>query len=276
MTDKNKRVIILLLLLIIPIFLLRFTPMGGAIKKIYIAIVNPVIRGVSYCLDPIHSYFKRVVISKELIINNFELKKENDQLKTDLLYYKELESENQRLYEILDLKKSLKTTTIAAQVIGNDLSAWRKSIVINKGKKHGVKKDLPVISSYGLVGRVVEVGNTLSRVMLLTDVEFKISALAAYSREEGIIEGTGGPRCIMNYISKDAFVNKNDIVISSGLGGIFPKGIIIGAVADVDVVEDSLFKKIEITPSVNFAKLEEVLVIIPEKDFELQNTWEFS
>jgi len=247
---------------LIPFLAYHFPRAPKTIQQIYLSITAPFIHRTDSTIVSFKDFFYRILLSNQIIQENKVLKKEIDVLKKDLVDYAELEDENQRLKDIVSFKKSLPQKMVPARVVGRDLASWRRSIVIDKGEKDGLKEDFAVVSSYGLVGRIIEVGESASRVMLLTDMDFKISAIIQHGREEGIVEGVGEAYCWMKYVEREGFVQNNDIVISSGLGGVFPKGIIIGGISSVSVGEDMLFKRIKIVPAVKFSKLEEVLVII--------------
>jgi rod shape-determining protein MreC len=257
---RDKNIIIIFFLIIIPFFFLIFSKFSSDIKYVYLSLTSPFVSRTDSAFTSFKDFFVRVVLSNKLIDENKSLKQENKLLENKLLFYKAFEVENQRLKELLEFKKSLDIKTISAKVIGKDITSWRKSIVVDKGAIDNVKKDAVVVSSYGLVGRVVEVGKFASRILLLTDIDFKISAVFQNNRNEGIIEGTGKDFCIMKYVAQKADININSIVVSSGLGEIFPEGIIIGGVDSVGLGSDMFFKDIKIAPSINFSKIEEVLI----------------
>ena len=126
--------------------------------------------------------------------------------------------------------------------------------------------NMPVVTDFGLVGLVVDVGSRLSRVILVTDPGFKVSVMVQNSRVEGILQGHGVHRLVMHYVSQDSEVDVHDVLITSGLGGIFPKGLIVGGVQIIHQSRNELFKNIVIKPSIDFSRLEEVLIMMNKRD----------
>ncbi len=124
---------------------------------------------------------------------------------------------------------------------------------------------MPVIAYPGLIGRLVDVSWHVSRVLLLIDENSNIDAIVQRNRTQGIISGAGSQGMILKYISKTQDVQKGDIMVSSGMGGVFPKGWLIGQVINVDRQDAGLFLKIKVAPFVDFAKLEELLILSSEE-----------
>ena len=152
--------------------------------------------------------------------------------------------------------------TVVARVIARDSSNWVSAVVIDKGKKDKIQADMPVITESGLVGKVSEVGVSTSKIILISDPNLNIPSLIQRSREEGIISGTILGACKMRYISLDSDVKIGDKVITSGLGNVFPKGVLIGELSEIKDDPSGLMKLCLVDPSVNLLKIEEVLVII--------------
>jgi len=173
----------------------------------------------------------------------------------------ELEKENDRLRKLLDFKKITPYKTLPARVIGWDLAPWRKTAVLEKGSKQGIKKRMSVVNSQGLVGRVIEVAPYSSRMILLPDPESRAGALFQESRDLGVVEGDGSSLLKMTHVDRQSTVKVGDVVVTSGLGGVYPKGIPIGKVETVGTEKESLELYALVRPFVNFSKLEEVLCI---------------
>jgi len=192
---------------------------------------------------------------------NYMLKEKVAELEARIADLNEVEKENQRLRELLDFKKRKGLSTISAQVIGRDSSIWSDTAIIDKGSKNGIFINMAVITNEGLVGRVVEVGPTLSRVMLITDPDSKVGGVLSQSRDLGIIEGTIRNLLRMRYLNIDAQVAEGDTVVTSGLGKIFPKGVLIGQVVKIEMDKTRLYKYAYIKPAVNLGRIEEVLCV---------------
>ncbi|MCD6093261.1 MAG: rod shape-determining protein MreC [Candidatus Omnitrophica bacterium] len=190
---------------------------------------------------------------------NRQLKQKIKELNQRIVELEEAMQENKRLRGLLSFRKE-GYTNIPAQVIGESSDSWRKVVIIDKGKRDGIRKDMAVVGKEGLIGRVVEVGLRSSRVMLIIDFNFKVAALVQRTRDQGIVQGNICS-CVMRYIDKDSDVAKGDIVISSGRGGIYPKGLVIGKVDELNEDINRLYLKARILPAVNFHRLEEVLCL---------------
>lgn len=179
----------------------------------------------------------------------------------------ELHKENQRLREMLAFKERTAYTLLPAEVVARDPSHWFGTITINKGYAEGVQKNMAVVTAQGLVGNIFLVSQHSSRVLMLTDSRLAVSALVQRSREPGfvgIIEGYPEKRGFlkMNNLSPEANIQPGDTIISSGLGGIFPKGLVIGQVMEVGQDQYGLLQQALVYPAVNFNRLEEVLIVI--------------
>ncbi|MBJ6723529.1 rod shape-determining protein MreC [Geomesophilobacter sediminis] len=169
---------------------------------------------------------------------------------------------NIRLKELLALKTSLDAPSLAVSVIGEDSSAWFKILVVDRGSADGLAEGMPVVAAGGIVGRLVKVAPKSSRVLLLTDHASAVAAVVQRSRARGVVRGMGGGRCSMEFTVRDEDVKVGDSVVTSGVGGVFPKGLPIGEVTMVKKGEYGVFQTIEVRPSVNIARLEEMLVLL--------------
>jgi rod shape-determining protein MreC len=133
--------------------------------------------------------------------------------------------------------------------------------LVNKGEKDGAAKDMAVVTSEGVVGRVIEVSLHTAKVLLITDPNSGMDVIVQRSRTQGIMEGKVEEVCVLKYVQKNEDVQVGDKVITSGLGGIFPKGLMTGTVTKVERKRPGIFQYIEVTPSVDFSRLEEVLIL---------------
>jgi rod shape-determining protein MreC len=216
---------------------------------------------LKFCQDlTVHA--RQFLLFQDLLEENKRLKAKVDNLSAQLAQLQEAALENQRLRKLLALSSKGTFQTQVALLISKDSSNWTKTIVINKGTLQGVKKGAAVVQGASLVGKVIEAGPFVSKVALIIDFNSKIPALIQRTREEGLVFGAmekGVGVCKIKYI-QDA--NIGDKVISSGLANIYPKGLLIGKLVAIEKGKDELYKIARIQPAVNFAKLEEVMVII--------------
>lgn len=171
---------------------------------------------------------------------------------------------NERLNKLLGIKNSLQTPSLAAKVIGEDSSPWFKTILINRGADDGLKEGMPVIASDGIIGQLVKVAAGSSRVLLITDHASGVAGIIQRSRARGVVKGKGDGTCSLEFSLATEDVTVGDTVITSGIGGIFPKGLNIGEVSMVKKGEYGIFQTVEIRPTVNLARLEEVLVLLQQ------------
>jgi rod shape-determining protein MreC len=176
----------------------------------------------------------------------------------------EVDLSNQRLRELLNFKKESLRQIVAAEVVGRDPSPWYQTIVIDKGEADGVTKSSPVVVAEGIVGQVIDVSDRFAKVLLLIDQDSAVDALVQRSRARGVIKGDGEGRCIYQYVLRKDDVGVGDIVVSSGLDGVFPKGLRLGQVSEVVRRNAGLFQEVIITSFVDFEKLEEVLVVLKD------------
>ncbi|HBA89390.1 MAG TPA: rod shape-determining protein MreC [Geobacter sp.] len=206
-------------------------------------------------------------------INLIDVRRENVQLRKSvkllnerIVANNEAIAANSRLKALLDLKETLASPSLAVSVIGEDSSAWFKTLVVDRGSADGLAEGMPVVAAGGVVGRLVKVAAQSSRVLLLTDHASAIAAIVQRSRARGVVRGAGGGRCSLEFTVKDEDVKVGDTVISSGVGGVFPKGLPIGEVTMVKKGEYGVFQTIEVKPAVNIGRLEEMLVLVRRGD----------
>lgn len=179
-----------------------------------------------------------------------------------LIRSREVDRENQRLKKLLNFSLPLATRTIGARVIGEDVTPWKKVVLLDKGSRHNLKKDLALVVPEGLVGRILEVEPYTAHAILLPDPDCRVSALTATSRAQGIVAGTGTDKLQMKYLALDAEIEIGEDVTTSGVGSIFPKGLLIGKIESIERDGDGLHLLALVKPSVPFSKLEEVLCLV--------------
>jgi rod shape-determining protein MreC len=263
---SKKTVLILagILLITLNLILLAVTtrrPAVSGLARAMIAFVAPfqelATRASKTIQDSWWTYFFLVSVARE----NQRLVQQLGEYRQEVIQQRELELENQRLRELLGFKRSLPGDAIAAEIIGKDPSAWFKTVIIDKGSADGLRRGLPAVSSLGVVGQIIEVSGHQSRLMLIIDRNSGADALVQRTRARGIVKGTSRDECYLDYVQHSDDVRVGDLVISSGFDGVYPKGLLIGTVTAVDFKGGDFFKDVQITPAVDFDKLEEVLII---------------
>ncbi len=225
-----------------------------------------------YISAPFQNAFHYVVNgSKNLWRHYFFLvfaARENEQLKKTLQAVREtnrrlaeIELANIRLRRLLEFRETVPYATISAEVVGRDPSHWFKTIVVNKGTGQGVRKGLPVVTPEGIVGQVIECTPGYSKILLAIDQKSAVDAMIQRTRTRGIVEGDPGGGFNFKYVLRKEDVRVGDRVISSGLDGVFPKGFDLGSVSGVVRPTAGMFQVVTVLPSVDFERLEEVLMI---------------
>jgi rod shape-determining protein MreC len=237
-------------------------------ESLVVGITSPVQKAVWGIIGGVGSvwrgYFYLVGLEKE----NQALKRELQELKLQMNRYREADLANERLRALLNFKKSIATPLLPAQVVAFDPSGWFQTILIDKGRNDGVVQDMAVVSAEGLVGRIIGVGSHHAKVLLILDGNSAVDGYIQRSRARGVLVGLGLELCLLKYVQRNEDVQVGDQVISSGMGGVFPKGLHVGTVQEVVRGSSGLFQRVEVKPAVNFSRLEEVLVVIqppPEK-----------
>ena len=207
---------------------------------------------------------------------NAELQKNIDSLIIENVQLNEIEAENANLRRLLNFAQrhpffEFRGAEVVARVIGSDPGNLSDYLLISLGKDHGMKEGMPVVTERGLVGRIEHVFGTSSQVLLLTDPASAVNALIQSSCLTGMVQGQVGGGLEIDYIPQDATVTPGEIVVTSGLGGSFPRNLVIGQITHVYQQDYEMFQRAVVRPSVNFDQLEQVLVItdyIPTEGIE--------
>lgn len=215
-----------------------------------------------------HQFGSWVTSQRQFVVQMFELRKENEALKEKMVLFqrglasfKEMQQENIRLKQLLKFQQSSNWKFISAQVIARDLSHWAYYVVINKGSKDGIVTEMPVVVGEGLIGKVIGVSADSARVILLIDSESRASAVVQETRDVGLIEGVGQPFLKMTYLDLHAQLKVGQVVVSSGFGGVYPKGLPIGEIIQIGEDQDKMGLYAIVKPYAQFSRLEEVLCI---------------
>jgi len=207
-------------------------------------------------------YFNLVSVAEE----NKLLQKELGRARERNNFCAETELSNIRLRYLLKFKKKLTEQVIAAEVIGKDPSAWFQTIIIDKGEVDGLIKGLAVVVPEGIAGQVTDVSGHYAKVLLIIDGNSAVDALVQRTRARGVVEGSQTGVCLLKYVLRNDDVAAQDIVITSGLDGVFPKGLRVGSVSKVIKQNSGIFQEVAVKPYVDFEKLEEVLIILNHPD----------
>jgi len=255
-------ILVIALSVIILILSLKMPSDTGFMRKLILDVAAPIERLIRMPLDKTITVWNHYLFLVGMGEENRRLKRENDQLKNQLLRYQEGYLEGLRLQKLLTLKDQTEYVSVTARVIGIDQKSLIKTILINKGTSHGIRNGLPVMNDQGVLGRIIETSWHVSRVLLISDGNSNIDALVQGTRVQGMLQGSGTMRCVLKYIPKTEEVKSGDLVVSSGMTEVFPKGLLLGTVIRADKKDSGLFQRIEVVPAVDFTRLEEVLVLM--------------
>jgi rod shape-determining protein MreC len=272
--QNRPLLLVLLLSLTIVGLVLHETSNTQAVENMVLRPVTPVQDQLSTLANDFSDLVRTFRDVQELRRRNEELQSLADSLMIENVRLKELESENETLRQLLQFTQANPTygyraAEVVGHVIGQDPSNLLRYIIIDVGAGDGVTKGMPVVTDRGLVGRIVEVSPRSSKVLLITDVSSSVNAIIQSSRATGIVEGKADGGLVMKYIPQTVTVNVGDIILTSGLGATFPKRLAIGQVTAVHRLDIEMFQQAEIKPTVDFERLEIVLVITNFEPIEM-------
>lgn len=224
-------------------------------------------KGISAAINGFSSiggYFKN---QDDLRIENAQLKAKVDELSSKENSLEEYKAENERLRKVLELKTDLRSySTVSAQIIAKDTGNWFENFVIDKGTNDGIENGAAVITPAGLAGCVYDVGSNWAKVSAILNPQTPVSAVVTKTGDNGIVEGDMAlidrQLCIMRYLNKNANISVGDSVESSGLGGVYPRGIVIGRIKEIKDSDDGISKEALIEPACEFSNISFVLVVL--------------
>ncbi|MFZ5452895.1 MAG: rod shape-determining protein MreC [Thermodesulfobacteriota bacterium] len=240
---------------------LKQSPILEKVEGMVVSLTAPGLQGLRYVGRSIagvwEGYFYLVGVQKE----NAALRQRLQEYEQKELRYQEAQHTLTRLEALLSLKQQVALPVTGARVIAYDPSLWSRCALLDQGEDHGVKRGQPVLTAGGIVGRIVEVYPHYSKVMLIVDRNSGADAMVQRTRVRGILQGKGANRCALGYVPKSADVKTGDLVLASGLGGVFPKGRVFGKISGANKKTPGVFQEIEVTPAVDLSALEEVVVV---------------
>ena len=263
--ERWKRLFLLgcLLLLTLSLVTLR-TPMAtqtAVIESFVVSAIMPVQAFIDGTIQQAYDLWDTYIHLTEVHRENVRLKHELERLQGQLHQYREASLQQQRLRQLLEFRSSSFATAIPAEVLGIDPSQWTEAITISKGTADGVKKNRAILTHQGLIGHTIEVRPRHAKVLLITDRRSAVDALIQRTRARGLAVGMSRRLVSLQYVNVNEDVRVGDRIISSGLGDIYPKGLLIGTVTAVRPQAYGLFYEIDVQPAVDLHKLEEVLAL---------------
>ncbi len=259
-------IIVVIILLVVLVITAGSNNMSGT-ESVVGSIFSPIQKALYSATDAIGDFFGRIFSESDLQTENLQLEAKVAELEGQLADYTEIKAENDRLKALLNFDAKANNLEVkTAHVIGKTPGHWFNIFDIDMGISDGIEVDMPVMTGDGLVGRVLHTGAHYSRVLAIIDSSSGVSSIVERTRDLGIISGsnTAGdddPLLTMDNLPLDADLMPGDKVITSGLSGIFPKSIAIGEVVEVSQSNDGMRNKAVVKPYVDFAHLEEVMII---------------
>jgi rod shape-determining protein MreC len=235
--------------------------MGGATDGLAL-ITTPVQTVVARVNRAAFGLWATYVDWKTVRTENLRLRQEAQRLRVEALQVSEVQEENRRLRRLLGLKTALPLETVSGEVIAREWGGWVRSLTVNRGRDDNVARMTAVIVPEGLIGRVVDVRPRSAVVQVLTDPASTVGAHMVRTRTQGIVEGDARGTLRFKYLSREgADVQVGDVVVTSGAGGLFPRGVPIGRVRTIDNRGSALFSFAQLVPAVDFGKLDHVLLV---------------
>lgn len=261
---KHKYIYLFVILCLISIYLLAFGKGRSLVYKSLIDFFSPIEKSASIANFKISKIYQDINSYIWLKSQNDKLKEEVKLLRANDEILRELELENGRLKKMLDFKKETQYKLVASSVIGREPTNLFYGCIIDKGTDSGIRKNMVVITNEGLVGKIIFATSMTAKVMFIIDPNNKVSAIDQNTRSFGILTGTGKDYCLLKYLSIDDEIILGDKILTSGEGGVYPKGISIGRISKLRRSPDGSSWYIEVRPYVDFSKLEEIFVAIPK------------
>jgi len=230
-------------------------------QSAFLEIISPVEAAFTHLTEGassiVHNYLDLLKVREE----NAHLRIELARVKSDQARLAELEVENRHLGELLELKDALGANAVAANVIGSDAIGLSRTLVLASGTSDGLRAGMAVLANQGVVGKIIAVSPHASRVLLIDDHNSALDGFDQRSRARGIVAGLVDDGLILKYADRSQDIRIGDTVVTSGLDGIFPRGLLVGTIQSVHREGPGLFLAVRITPAVDFRELEQVLVV---------------
>ncbi len=260
--------IVVIITLVVTTYNSRQTAMAAA-QNAATAVAEPAVEGTYKASSSVKNFFQRLFALRQVDKEYAELKSRVAELEVQNQLMENIQKENERLMELLGfVEDNPQYKYISARVIAKDPGSWFMEFTINRGTNDGVEVDMAVVNQYGLVGRVIETTKKTAQIITVIDSRSAAAGVIERSRDQGIVQGSrdaesANPLCRLEFLPNDADIIPGDIVLSSSLGGIFPKGMALGEVQEV-IYESGTVSYATVSPAVDFRHIEEVLVITEE------------
>lgn len=256
-------VVILVLLLILAWLILDRAGATNPLRDSFSQVLTPIQLVLHRAGRPLFRVADEIGRLSRLNQENQVLREENAALRNQVVLLEEARIENETLRRQLNFKSAVPGfQLLAAEVVGHDSSDLMHYLIIDRGSQDGIRRGMPVLAAEGLVGRIREVSANSSKVMLITDPSSSVATLIQRTRGTGVVQGKLRDQLVMDYITPDEPVLPGDVVLTSGLGGNFPKRLVVGHVVSVERADVAMFQQALVEPAVKLRDLETVLVLL--------------
>jgi rod shape-determining protein MreC len=243
---------------------------GSVASDVFAVITTPIQTGLAKASRATFGLWATYLDWKNVRAENRRIREEVQELRVQSLRVIETDDENRRLRRLLALQEHLPLTTLSGEIIAREWGGWIRSLTVNRGRGDNVPRLTAVISPSGLIGRVVDVRPGASIVQVLTDPTSTVGAHVLRTRTPGIVEGDPRGTLRFKFMARDgASIQSGDVLVTAGQGGLFPRGIPIGTVRSIDNRGAALFHYAELTPAVDFARVDEVLLVTGDSQRDL-------
>lgn len=252
----------LLLTLLVYVSSIRDKEQASLPEKALLTLFSPLTRAVTATDRMVGGVWSDYINLVGVRAENRQLREAVKELNSREIANREALLEAERLRQLLGFKQRLQVPSLAATIIGADATPWFATLLIDRGQQDGLREGMPVVASDGVVGQVVKVADTSSRVLLMTDPASAVAGVVQRTRARGVVKGKGHGYCSLEFSLSAEEIKVGDIVVTSGVGGLFPKGLPLGEVTMVRKGSYGIFQTVDIRPTVNLSRLEEVLVLL--------------
>jgi rod shape-determining protein MreC len=235
---------------------------SGWLRGVLLEVASPVQRALSAPVDGVRNTWSHYVALRGVRVENDRLRERLAQLEEENLQFREALVEGGRLRTIAEMRRDVEIPMRPAQVVGMDVSPWFHSVLIDRGRSDGVRAGMPVVTEDGVVGIITATAPDAARTLLLLDAQSSIDGIVQRSRARGIVRGEGSDELSFEFVARGSDVQVDDQVITSGLDGVYPKGLLIGTVDSVSEDGAQLIRTATIRPAVDFGRLEQVFVML--------------
>ncbi len=269
-TVRNRSILVLVFLLFIAFILMSISQTKFSIrfKSLAYGLLYPFqFTGAKSITLVVKDFFSSIENNRQLKEELAQVKALLEQYERSQYEFEEIKKENERLRNLIGIQSELEYETVIAEVVAKSPQNYYKTLVVNRGKNNGIEKWMPVVAYQNdmkcVVGKVIDVQQFSSRIQPLIDQSSYIGAMLVNSRYSGILQGQSpiSENTLLQFIDRRAEINYGDLVVTSGMGGVFPKGIVIGEIISVSKKRYGIFQEALVNPFIDFGRLEEVYII---------------